>query len=471
MDTTVTRLEGNAATISITVPAEVVDAAIAEAYRSAGADRSFAGFRKGHAPRSVLDTNIGRETILTEASSAVSKQACGDAIVAEELLLIAEPAIMLSEPVVEGEPYTFSAKLELRPELTLTGFDNLVVKVPPLTISDDEITDALEQFRQGLGTFEVVSGEAVGPKDMIITSLTSEIEGMENSRQESGTQPYELGRGAMPPGFDEGLIGHVAGDAIHLEIVLPGSAASAEEEDKKVIFDVVIHEVRAKRLPELTDESVTMFGFTDLADMREQFSARLQAERDRLYDRAKHMGARRELASRLEGDVPALMVNARVSDMLRSFSQELERYKMSFEQYCQRNSIDPQEFFTNMRSGAEQDIKENLALEALFRALGLEITDEYAEKTFAEMAETAGATESDVEQQRQMYEGPMRAQMRLALRARMASDWLLENIVLETVELGAKLEAEKPVEAKAKPKPRRKKAAKPAEPDTTSLEA
>jgi len=431
MDVTVTRGEGNSAALAITVPAQDVDDVFADVYREVGERLNAEGFRQGKVPRSVVDTQVGREEILTDVSGRLARTFSSSAIVHERLLLISEPKVLPTEPAVEGEPYAFSVAVELRPELGISDYRDIVVTLPSEEIADDDVDEAVTAFREHLATFEVVERRVVEPGDIIVMSITSAMKGVAESEEKFADQVYELDKGRMPDEFDRSLLGHVAGDQVHIELTLPGNGPEAGGGSVAVTFDVVIHEVRIKVVPELTEGLLGTMGYGDLDALRAEFRSRLQAESGRMREQMWHIGAVRELAGRLEGEVPEAMVEQRLGESIRAFAQQLQDRGVALEQYCMQNGITPGQLVDDMRASAQRDVEAELALEALFRDLGLEVDQEHINLLLTELAAT---TQTSMDEQRAQLDGPMGPWLELAVRVKMATDWLLENITLRTME-------------------------------------
>ncbi len=431
MEVTLTRGEGNSATLSVTVPAQDVDAVFADVYREAGERMKVDGFRQGKVPRSVIDAQVGREQIVTDVSGRLGRTSSSEAIARERLLLINEPKVLLAEPAAEGEPYTFSVAVELRPELGLSDYRDIVVTLPPEEVAEDDVDAAVTAFREHLATFEVAEGRAVEREDMIVMSITSAVTGVADSEEQYADQVYELGKGHMPGEFDEALLGRVAGDKAHIEVSLPGKGPKSDDEPATAMFDVAIHEVRAKVVPELTEKLLGTMGYDSLDALRAEFRSRLQAERGRLREQMRHVGAVRELAARLEGEVPEAMVKQRLGESIRGFAQQLKGRGMALEQFCMQNGITPDQLVDDMRVSAQRDVQAELALEALFRDLGLEVDQKHIDLLLTELAAT---TQTSMDEQRAQWDGPMGPWMELAVRVRMATDWLLENATFQTME-------------------------------------
>lgn len=398
MQTSVERLEGDRVKITVTVPAADVDAAIADSYAVIGKKLRIPGFRPGKAPRPVIDMHVGREAVLAEAQEDVVSDSYGRAISQENVRTLGQPDVGELEMIEEGADYTYSAEVSLRPELTLSATDDFEVTVPSRVSSDREVDAQIEYTRERFATLEAVD-QAVGENDFALISFVGTVDGEAYEGNTVDKYLYELGRGMMPGEFDTAIIGTAPGSSTVAEFEIPETSSNEEFVGKQARFEIEVHEVKTKVLPALDDEfAASAGGFDSMDEYRADVRKGLDEAKEAAHMREIETAALRALIERLEGDVPEEMIESRANSMLREFFETLEGRGISVQEYLQMTGVTPEQMQNDLREQADHRVREELALEALFRAQKIEITDTDLDDAVREIAggdETAAATLRD----------------------------------------------------------------------------
>ena len=432
LKTTVERLEGTTVKLTITVPAADVDAAIAEAYSSVGKKMRIPGFRKGHAPRPVVDNYVGRDHVLAEATEAVLNDYYPKAVDAEGLRPIESPETEALETVQQGEDFTFEANVVTRPELTLESAEGISIEIAPRAVSDAEMDAQIDELRERFASLEPVEDRGLGANDFALISFVGFVDGETYEGNEVDKYLYEMGRGLMPKEFDEGVLGLEPGAEARVEFEIPDTSSKEEFVGKMAQFDVVIHEIKAKKLPDVDDEFASQMGFDTLDEMKADLHLRLDQQKEIAYTQAKEKAAREELALRTPGDIPESMIQGRMRSLFTDFDRRLQDQGTTLEAYSEATGLTSEVLEAELRKDAEQLIREDLALEALFRDKDMEITDATIDE---ELAEIARATKSTPEEARKKWEEMgLMAVIREGVMHRLAVNWLMENVTVVEVE-------------------------------------
>lgn len=425
LKTTVDKLEGNDIKLTVTVSADEVDAGIKAAYEEVGKKLRIPGFRKGKAPRPVIDNFVGRDYVLVNATETLVNTTYPRALDQEDLRTVDAPEMEELPTVLPGEEYTYEAEVELRPQLELTSLDPITVTVPGAEVTDADVDFQLDDLRERFGGVETVE-RPVQVADFALISFTGYIDGETYDGNVVDTYLYELNRGLMPKEFDDGLLGMKAGEEKRIEFVIPLSSANPEYVGKTAQFDVTLHEVKARALAALDDAFAGEMGFDTVEDMRKDLSQRLSAQKAFQHMQAKEKAAREELARRLPGDIPQKLIDDRASSLAQDYARRLEEQGVSLEDYASATGMTREEFESNIGRDAEAQVREDLALEALFRAKGLEITDADIDQEFAEMG-TAAKEGAEATRKRWEDMGLMPV-VREGVVHRKAVGWLMDNV-------------------------------------------
>ncbi len=397
MKTSVEQIDGHTVKLTVTVPAADVDQAIERAYREVGKRVKVPGFRPGKVPRPVIDTQVGSDYVLSEAQEDVLRQSYPAAVDAEKLNPIASPEVAELDDLVAGEEYIYSAEVQVKPELTLSSTEGITVAVPTGEASDREVEAQIAHTRDRFASLELVEGRGIEADDFVLLSFVGTVDGEAYEGNTVDKYLYEMGHGLMPPEFDAGLIGLNPGDTTEVEFIIPENSSNQEFAGKTAHFDITVHEVKAKVLPELDDEFASNAGgYETFEEMRADTKAKLDETKRTGRERMLERNAREALAERLEGDVPEAMVSSRNESMIRDFADGLQRRGMTVEQYVEATGYDMNKIAEDMKAQAEMMVREELALEALFRAVGMEVTEADVDEEIARFAEAAGTTPADI---------------------------------------------------------------------------
>lgn len=425
LKTSVERLEGSNVKLTVTVPVEEVDRHIDATYKELAKKYRFPGFRPGKAPRPILDQNLGREYILTEATESVVNTSYPKALDSAELRPVEAPELEELETVEPGKEYTYFAEITVRPELTLTSTDDVEIALPPREATQEEIDVQLEIARERFASLEPVEDRGIEADDYVLLSFVGTVDGEPYEGNEVDKYMYEMNRGLMPAEFDEGLLGAKPGDERHIEFEIPETSSNPDFVGKTAAFDVTVHEIKAKMYPEVDDEFAANLGFDTAEELIADLRNRIDLQKGTAHSQLKERRLRDALAKRLEGEIPEQMVVSRQGQMMRDFMNMLENRDMTIDQYLQGSGVDMEGFEADIKQQAEQSVREELALEALFRAKGMEITDPDIEEEIASFGAASGSTPEDA---RKRWEDlGLMSVVREQIAHRKAVLWLIDN--------------------------------------------
>lgn len=452
METTVERLEGNLVRLSVTVPASDVDAAIEKAYRDVSSKLRIPGFRAGKAPRPIIDSHVGPEAVLAEAQEDLVQFAYTVAIDAEGVRPIESPDMGELDSLVAGEPFTFVAEISVRPEFPLSSLDDLVIYAGPSKTSDAEIDAQINHTRERFATIETAN-RPVQADDFVLLSFVGTVDGETYEGNTVDKYLYEMNHGLMPEEFDATLIGTSAGEEVVSEFAIPETSSNSDFVGKQARFEITVHEVKAKIMPPLDDAlAASVGGFDTLEEMRADIRKNLDESKAAGHARRVEVLAGELLASRLEGEIPEAMIKSRVSTMTRDFFENLKERGISLPDYVSATGIQVEQIQADIAMQAGARVKEELALESLFRAKGLQVTDEDFNIALLELA---GGDEDGIEAMRaSLIESGVTPIVKESIVHQKALEWLLANVEVREEEAAA------PEDKKAKKAAPKRKSAK-----------
>ena len=411
-------------TATVTVEAADVDAAIKKAYKDAAKKYRFPGFRPGKAPRPVVDSMLGAEATLAQATN--------DIIGGNEAAVLNELDIV---PVKEGdykdieiakdhEDYTYTVEFSLRPACELSSYEPVEIEMPPAEVTEAEIDQQVDMLMGYHATFEDVEDRAVEADDYV----TADLEDVKGAEQFAGEgRLLAMGNDTLPKEFDEALLGAKIGDEKEI-FWKPG-----EDEDECTV-KVTVKGIKVRKTPELTDEfAKENFGFDDIAAMRDAIKLELEQDKTAKLPGLKENRAVAKLAERLQLDKMDEDYEKSVFNELgQNFLQNLAQRGMTLDAWLQANGISSDQFISDLHQQANDVARESLALDSLAKHLDVQVNDDDVTEEF----KNAGVEDVEASKAEFVSDGRMPA-VRDSIRRSKAVDWLVENAKVTEVDEAA----------------------------------
>lgn len=421
MRATVAPVEGNRMRLSVEVEEAEVDEALEATFSRLARQVRIPGFRPGKVPRPVLEARLGGpEALRQQAISDALPDLYARAVLDTELDPITAPEIDITAGA-DGGPLSFDAVVEVRPTVSVAGYNGLVVTVPNIDVADEDVDAQVDRLREQSGELVAADRPAIDG-DYVTIDLHGTRPGGEDLDVEDYL--YEVGSGTAIPGLDEQLHGTTPGDIVQFDAQLPGPEGDADAEVR-----VLVKDVKRKVLPEPTDEwAAEASEFETLEELRGDLQARLRQLKivqAQLALRERTLAALVELVQDVE---PEPLVEAEVRERLHDLGHRLEARRMSFEQFLAAAGRDEQSLLDEIRDEARRSVRADLALRALADAEEIEVTDEELDEALVDMAEQARTTPRDL-RRRLEHAGRLPA-VRSDRRKAKALAWLLEHVEL-----------------------------------------
>jgi trigger factor len=428
----VERSDDRKAKVTVVVEAKKVDDAIAKEFKSLAKQIRIPGFRPGKAPRSVIEGQVGREYVLAQALEALVNESYPLAVDKEELRTAGK--VDFNDPVelVEGEDYSYTVEVNLRPELTLSSTD-VSISMIPKEATEAEIDAQIEGTLERFATYPAVEDKdaTIGEDSFITFTFESTIEGEEYEGSTVNHHLYQLGQGMMPEDFDKGLLGAKADEQLKIEFVVEDTGQNAEFAGKTMNFDLHVDEINEKLLPEVNDDFAKQTGFDTVEDMRDEIKSYIESQKGQNWDRAQDDKLLEALAKKLVGEPTQELIDSRADSMVEEFSRMLEQNKMTLDAYLEQANIDPEQYQSDMEEQASISVANDLALEALARDKGLVPDDEALEEEFEQAATADKESKMSAKSLREHWvKRGMLTTLRDDLARRNAMKWLRDNAAI-----------------------------------------
>jgi trigger factor len=413
--------------LSVTVAAERVDKAFDRTYKNLRKEVRVKGFRPGKAPRSVLERMYG-SSLPDEIERVLVAETLGDAIELASLQPLMEPGIDAVRPE-PGAAFSYQARIELKPEIELPDIKGLPASRPPLEAGGEEVLLQLESLRER--TAPIIEQPEGTPAEEGVTLAIDFVGKVDGEPFEGGSaegHELEIGSGRFIPGFEEQLIGAVAGEDRQVEIDFPEDYGNAELAGKHATFEVHVQAVKKREPKDLDDEFAKDLGdFESLDELRNRIRDDLAAERKHAADQMLRRTVMDSLIKRTDFELPPGMVERQLQHQIESFRREYERQVP--EQVLQSQLVRMAE---DGRDAAARRVREAFLLEAVAKAEGIEVTEEDVEARLDEMAEGRGMQPGQLK--KIAREQGWHEAIRSELLDQKAFDFLIEGADVEEVE-------------------------------------
>tara|TARA_Y100000768_G_scaffold57991_1_gene38971 strand:+ start:231 stop:1724 length:1494 start_codon:yes stop_codon:yes gene_type:complete len=416
------RIFGPRVKLTVEVDQETFDEAIEQAFRKIAQDVRVPGFRKGKAPRPVLESHIGSEYARAQALEDAIPGYYADAVRAESVDVIAAPDLSLTSGEEDG-PIAFEAVVETRPTISVDGYVDLQVEVPRPAPSDEEVQEQLDvQRRQSAELVDVERAATSG--DQVSIDIQGTVDGEALPGLTADDYLYSVGSGGIVEEVDEQLEGAQAGDELTF------SANHPVQEEVTIDFNIKVQAVKEEVLPELTDDWVEENTEHDnVEELRSETIQRMTMMRIFQANAAMRENTATALAELVEDSVPDSMVNGEMSEQLQQLAMRLQGQGMNLETWMQMTGQDPESFTEELREAAERSAKVDLALRAIAANENIEVDDDDVEEELERMAEQFQTTVPDLRHQIEDQGdglGPIEAE----IGKRKALEWLVAEVNL-----------------------------------------
>jgi trigger factor len=422
MRATAAPVEGNRVRLSVELDESEVDEALNSTVRRLARNVRVPGFRPGRVPRPVLEARLGgAEALRQQAISDALPDLYARAVVDTDVDPIAAPEIDITSGEAGG-PLTFDALVEVRPVVSIAGYGGLVVTVPGIDVTEEEIDAQIDRVRDQSGELEVV-GRAARDGDYLTIDLHGSRAGAEDLDVEDYL--YELGSGSDIAGLDDELRGSAVGDILQFTAPVPGPDGSGETTS----FRVLVKEIKQKVLPEVTDAwAAEASEFDTVVGLREDLRTKLRQIKVMQAQVALRSRALEALVELVQDDPPEALVETEVRERLHDLGHRLEQRHISLEQFLAASGRDRGSLLAELREEATRAVRADLALRALADAENMEVSDDDLDAVVADMAEQAGTTGADLK--RRLDRAGRLPAVRSDQRKAKALEWLLDHVAL-----------------------------------------
>ncbi len=386
MSVQVENLEKSMAKLTIEVSVEDFEAAVNQAYQKSKGKIALPGFRKGKAPRAMIEKMYGPAVFFEDAANIVIPDAYEAAAKESGLEIVAQPSIDV-EQIEKGKPFIFTATVAVKPEVTLGEYKGIEVEKKTAEVTEDELNAEIDRVRENNARMVTVEDRAVADGDIATIDYEGFVDGVPFEGGKGTDHPLTIGSHSFIDNFEEQLIGKNVGEEVEVNVTFPEQYHAEELQGKPAVFKVTVKEIKVKDLPELDDEfAQDVSDFETIAEYKADLEKKLLENKEAALKREKEEDVVNKIVEGATMEIPEPMVDTQVRQMAQEFAQRIQSQGLSLQQYMQFTGMTPERMTEEMKPQALKRIQSRLVLEAVVKAENIEATEDDIQKELEKMA-------------------------------------------------------------------------------------
>lgn len=395
MSTTVEKISSNKVKLSFDIDAAQFDAAMDKAYIKVRGQVTIPGFRKGRAPRKMIENMYGGEGVFyDEAFELIFDEVYGPAIDENKLEVVDRPQVDIQQ-IGTGKNLQFTCEVFVKPDVTLGEYKGVEVKREHTLVTEDEVNAEIEKERNKQAAEVSVDNRAVAEGDTVNLDYSGSVDGVKFAGGTAEAQTLKIGSHTFIPGFEEQMVGMNIGEEKDLEVTFPQEYHAKDLAGKKAVFHVKVNGITETQLPALDDDfAKDISEFDTLDEYKADVRAKLEAQAAERDNNAFTNAVIEKVMENATVEIPEAMVERQIDSMVRNFEARLAQQGLKLADFIKYTGQDEKSFRNQYREQAEKSVRANLVLEAVENAENFEATEEEID---AEIAKFAGQVGQDVE--------------------------------------------------------------------------
>jgi trigger factor len=397
MKATLKNVDQHVVELTIEVPAADVAAGIKAAVKRIASQVNVPGFRKGKAPRNVIEMNYGKEAVLNEAYDFLVNQNYTAALQENKIVPVSQPEIEQVQ-FEEGKDLIFKATVTKRPEVKLGDYKGLDAKKEEAKVTDEQIQDQLKNIAEQQAEMVVADKDAkVEQGDFAVIDFKGTVDGKAFDGGEGKSYPLQIGSGNFIPGFEDQLVGAKAGDDVIVKVTFPEDYFVADLAGKEAEFATHIHDIKRKQLPELNDEfAKANSSYETIAELKADLRKKMEEDAERRAVDAYNGELIKTAVENAEVDIPEVMVADRIEQMIQELAMSMEGRGLKLEDYLKFSNKTVEELREEYKETAAENVRTDLVLDAIAVEEKIEVTPDDMNREIFMMAQNFGANPQEV---------------------------------------------------------------------------
>ena len=379
--------EKNMVKLVIEASAEEFEAGLNAAYNKNKNKISVPGFRKGKAPRKMIEQLYGSQIFFEDAANEIIPDAYADAAKESGLDIVSQPKVSI-EQLEAGKPFIFAAEVAVRPEVELGEYKGVEVTKADAEVTDADVEEELKKVQDQNSRTVSVEDRAVKDGDMTVIDFEGFIDGEAFEGGKGENYPLTIGSHSFIDTFEEQMIGMNIGEEKELNVTFPEDYHAENLKGKPATFKVTVKEIKEKQLPELDDDfAQDVSDFDTLAEYKDDLKKKIAERKESEAKAKKESEAIEKVVEAAKMDIPQAMIDTQVNRMLEDFAMRLQQQGLFVEQYFQYTGMTADKIMEEMKPEAVKRIKNSLVLEAVAKAENIEVSEEEFEAELQKMAD------------------------------------------------------------------------------------
>ncbi len=377
----------NMVKLIITVEASEFEKAIEKAYQKNKNKIEIQGFRKGKAPRSIIEKMYGKGVFYEDAANEVIPDAYAQAAKESGLEIVSRPGIDVVE-LEDGKDFVFSAEVAVKPEAEIGNYKGIEVEAVDTTVTEDDINAEILKAQEQNSRMVTVEDRAVQDGDMAIIDYEGSVDGVPFEGGKGENHELVIGSHSFIDGFEDQIIGHSIGDEFDVNVTFPTEYHAPNLAGKPAVFKTKVNGIKKKELPALDDDfAQDVSEFDTFEEYKADVKKKLEEDKEKAAKSAKEDAAVEAIIADAKMDIPAPMIDTQVEQMYDDFVSRMKQQGLTIDMYFKFTGLNEEKLMEQIRPQAEKRIKSRLVLEAVAKAEGFTATDEEIEEEIKKMAE------------------------------------------------------------------------------------
>ena len=391
----VKELEKNKIELEFEISQDLLKQASLKAYHKNKGKINVPGFRKGHAPKAVIEQFYGKNVFFEDAFEIAFPDAYGAALEEKEIFAVSRPENVDIVSMEEGKPMVVKAELYVKPEVELGDYKNVAVEFEGKKVLAKDVKAEVEKVIEQNARFEEVDRPAKNG-DKVVLDYSGSVDGVKFEGGTAEGQTLDLGSGTFIPGFEEQVVGLKAGEEKEIEVTFPEQYHAKELAGKPAVFAIKLVSVKEKQLPKADDEFAQDISEFDTfeeyqADLKEKLKKRVEDQNKRELENVI-LG---KIVEERKVDIPACMIDNQIDSQIQEMSYSLMYQGLNMQQYLEYTGLTMDKMREQARPGAESTVKAQLVLEAIKNKEQIKADEQAVDKSIASFAEMQNKTYED----------------------------------------------------------------------------
>jgi len=398
----VEKLEANEVKLTVEVDGAAFEKALQAAYLKNRGRISIPGFRKGKAPRAVIETHYGKGVFYEDAINDLYGETYPQAVEETGIEPVDHPDVQI-ESIDEEKGITYTAKVTVKPAVKLGKYKGIEIEEIEYNVTDQDVDEAIGEVRERNARYVSVNERPVKEGDRVLLDYSGAIDGEKFDGGTAERQTLDIGSHTFIPGFEEQVVGMSVGEEKDIHVTFPEEYHEESLKGKEAVFAVTVHEIKEKDLPALDDEfAKDVSEFDTLSEYKADMREKMEKNAEEQAQNQKENALITKITENAEVDIPEAMVEHQIDDMLREMEMQYRYYGMTLEKYLEMSGVSMEDYRSRLRDEAYNRVKARLVLEETAKTEDLPVSDEDME---AEYQRIADQYKRPVDEIKKRYEG------------------------------------------------------------------